>query len=138
MGHSCEFRQFESAGGSAVLIDNFFYKSMHQNKTFCGAKTFKNKNYTFQIFFKAPILTYFWLIFEKSQQGQFLIFFNLPKKISLVFLSTIQKKIIYIAILISGFSMKPNIRRKYTHLSLNNCHLMTFFFLTLKISSSRS
>ena len=47
MGHSCEFRQFEGAGESAVLIANFFYKRTYKNKNFCRAKTFKNKNYTF-------------------------------------------------------------------------------------------
>ena len=58
MDHSCEFGQFKGAGGSAVLIANFFYKSSHQNKTFYQAKTFKNKiklsriflNFNFDLF----------------------------------------------------------------------------------------
>ena len=59
MGHSCEFRQFEGAGESAFLIAYLFYKSTHQNKTFCQVKTIKNKNYTLWNFFKLQ----FWAIF---------------------------------------------------------------------------
>ena len=68
-GHSCEFRQFEGAGGSAVLIANFFYKSTHQNKTFCRAITFKIKITLSRIFLRSNFnlfLTNFWKTIARS------------------------------------------------------------------------